>query len=207
MYADLQDLFGAGTDTTSNTLEWAMAELLHNPETMVRLKSELLQIIGKDEQVKESDIARLPYLQAVVKETFRMHPAAPLLLPRKAEADTELSNFVVPKDAQVLVNVWAIGRDPNLWENPDSFMPERFSGSDMDVRGQNLELIPFGSGRRICPGLPLGIRMVQLMLASLVHSYDWKLEDGVTPENMNMEDKFFVTLQKAQPLRAFPIHA
>ena len=207
MYSDLQDLFGAGIDTTSNTLEWAMAELLHNPETMVRLKSELLQIIGKDEQVKESDIARLPYLQAVVKETFRMHPAAPLLLPRKAEADTELSNFVVPKDAQVLVNVWAIGRDPNLWENPDSFMPERFSGSDMDVRGQNLELIPFGAGRRICPGLPLGIRMVQLMLASLVHSYDWKLEDGVTPENMNMEDKFFVTLQKAQPLRAFPIQA
>ncbi|KAL6313274.1 hypothetical protein AAG906_016153 [Vitis piasezkii] len=200
----LLDLFAAGTDTTTNTLEWAMAELLHKPETLRRVQVELLQTIGKDKLVKESDIAQLPYLQAVVKETFRLHPAVPLLLPRKAEVDTDICGFIVPKDAQVLVNVWAIGRDPNLWENPNSFMPERFLGSDMDVRGQNFELIPFGAGRRICPGLPLGIRMIHLMLASLLHSYDWKLEDGVTPENMNMEEKFGVTLQKAQPLRALP---
>lgn len=206
MYAELQDLFVAGTDTTSNTLEWAMAELLHNPETLLRVQAELRQTIGKDKLVKESDIARLPYLQAVVKETFRLHPAVPFLLPRKVEVDTEMCGFIVPKDAQVLVNVWAIGRDPNLWENPNLFMPERFLGSDMDVRGQNFELIPFGAGRRICPGLLLGIRMVQLMLASLIHSYDWKLEDGLTPENMNMEEKFGFTLQKAQPLRVLPIH-
>lgn len=206
MYAELQDLFVAGTDTTANTLEWAMAELLHNPETLLRVQAELRQTIGKDKLVKESDIARLPYLQAVVKETFRLHPAVPFLLPRKVEVDTEMCGFIVPKDAQVLVNVWAIGRDPNLWENPNLFMPERFLGSDMDVRGQNFELIPFGAGRRICPGLLLGIRMVQLMLASLIHSYDWKLEDGLTPENMNMEEKFGFTLQKAQPLRVLPIH-
>ncbi|RVW61742.1 Cytochrome P450 76C2 [Vitis vinifera] len=175
-------------------------KLLHKPETLRRVQVELLQTIGKDKLVKESDIAQLPYLQAVVKETFRLHPAVPLLLPRKAEVDTDICGFIVPKDAQVLVNVWAIGRDPNLWENPNSFMPERFLGSDMDVRGQNFELIPFGAGRRICPG----IRMIHLMLASLLHSYDWKLEDGVTPENMNMEEKFGVTLQKAQPLRALP---
>lgn len=202
----LLDLFVAGTDTTANTLEWAMAELLHNPETLLRVQAELRQTIGKDKLVKESDIARLPYLQAVVKETFRLHPAVPFLLPRKVEVDTEMCGFIVPKDAQVLVNVWAIGRDPNLWENPNLFMPERFLGSDMDVRGQNFELIPFGAGRRICPGLLLGIRMVQLMLASLIHSYDWKLEDGLTPENMNMEEKFGFTLQKAQPLRVLPIH-
>ena len=175
-------------------------KLLHKPETLRRVQVELLQTIGKDKLVKESDIAQLPYLQAVVKETFRLHPAVPLLLPRKAEVDTDICGFIVPKDAQVLVNVWAIGRDPNLWENPNSFMPERFLGSDMDVRGQNFELIPFSAGRRICPG----IRMIHLMLASLLHSYDWKLEDGVTPENMNMEEKFGVTLQKAQPLRALP---
>ena len=201
----LQDLFAAGTDTTSSTLEWAMAELLHNPDKLLKARMELQQTIGKDKQVKESDITRLPYLQAVVKETFRLHPAVPFLLPRRVEEDTDLEGFTVPKNAQVLVNAWAIGRDPNTWENPHSFVPERFLGLNMDVKGQNFELIPFGAGRRICPGLPLAIRMLHLMLASLIHSYDWKLEDGVTPENMNMEERFGISLQKAQPLQALPI--
>ena len=201
----LQDLFAAGTDTTSSTLEWAMAELLHNPETLLKARMELLQTIGQDKQVKESDITRLPYVQAVVKETFRLHPAVPFLLPRRVEEDTDIEGFTVPKNAQVLVNAWAIGRDPNTWENPNSFVPERFLGLDMDVKGQNFELIPFGAGRRICPGLPLAIRMVHLMLASLIHSYDWKLEDGVTPENMNMEERYGISLQKAQPLQALPV--
>ena len=201
----LQDLFVAGTDTTSSTLEWAMAELLHNPETLLKARMELLQTIGQDKQVKESDISRLPYLQAVVKETFRLHPAVPFLLPRRVEEDTDIDGLTVPKNAQVLVNAWAIGRDPNTWENPNSFVPERFLGLDMDVKGQNFELIPFGAGRRICLGLPLAIRMVHLMLASLIHSYDWKLEDGVTPENMNMEERYGISLQKAQPLQALPV--
>ncbi|KAL6348758.1 hypothetical protein AAG906_033414 [Vitis piasezkii] len=201
----LLDLFVAGTDTTSSTLEWAMAELLHNPEKLLKARMELLQTIGQDKQVKESDITRLPYVQAVVKETFRLHPAIPFLLPRRVEEDTDIKGFTVPKNAQVLVNAWAIGRDPNTWENPNSFVPERFLGLDMDVKGQNFELIPFGAGRRICPGLPLAIRMVHLMLASLIHSYDWKLEDGVTPENMNMEESFGLSLQKAQPLQALPV--
>lgn len=201
----LLDLFVAGTDTTSSTLEWAMAELLHNPEKLLKARMELLQTIGQDKQVKESDITRLPYVQAVVKETFRLHPAIPFLLPRRVEEDTDIEGFTVPKNAQVLVNAWAIGRDPNTWENPNSFVPERFLGLDMDVKGQNFELIPFGAGRRICPGLPLAIRMVHLMLASLIHSYDWKLEDGVTPENMNMEERYGISLQKAQPLLALPV--
>ncbi|RVX09017.1 Geraniol 8-hydroxylase [Vitis vinifera] len=202
----LLDLFVAGTDTTSSssTLEWAMAELLHNPEKLLKARMELLQTIGQDKQVKESDITRLPYVQAVVKETFRLHPAIPVLLPRRVEEDTDIKGFTVPKNAQVLVNAWAIGRDPNTWENSNSFVPERFLGLDMDVKGQNFELIPFGAGRRICPGLPLAIRMVHLMLASLIHSYDWKLEDGVTQENMNMEERFGLSLQKAQPLQALP---
>ena len=201
----LQDLFVAGTDTTSSTLEWAMAELLHNPEKLLKARVELLQTIGKDKQVKESDITRLPFLQAVVKETFRLHPVVPFLIPHRVEEDTDIDGLTVPKNAQVLVNAWAIGRDPNIWENPNSFVPERFLELDMDVKGQNFELIPFGAGRRICPGLPLATRMVHLMLASLIHSCDWKLEDGMTPENMNMEDRFGITLQKAQPLKAIPI--
>ncbi|KAK9984514.1 hypothetical protein SO802_034039 [Lithocarpus litseifolius] len=198
-------LFVAGTDTTSSTVQWAMAELLHNPETLSKAREELEQTIGKGNPIEESDIAKLPYLQAIVKETFRLHPTVPLLLPHKAETDVEISGFTVPKGAQVLVNAWAIGRDPSIWDNPDSFMPQRFLGSEIDFRGRSFELIPFGSGRRICPGLPLAIRMVHLMLGSLVHSFDWKLEVGVTPKNMNMEEKFGITLDMAQPLRAFPI--
>ncbi|GLU05707.1 hypothetical protein SLE2022_227900 [Rubroshorea leprosula] len=200
-------LFVAGTDTTASTLEWAMAELLHNPNVLLKARVELEEAIGKGRQVEESDIVRLPYLEAIIKETFRMHPPVPLLLPRRAGADAEICGFTVPEGAQVLVNAWAIGRDPSIWEKPNCFMPERFLGSEMDVKGRNFELIPFGGGRRICPGLPLALRMLHLMLGSLINCFEWKLEDGVTPENMNMEEKFGLTLQKAIPLRAIPIPA
>ncbi|XP_024196361.1 geraniol 8-hydroxylase [Rosa chinensis] len=200
------DLFAAGTDTSSATLEWAMAELLRNPKILSKAQAELQQVIGKGKVVEESDIARLPYLQAIIKETFRVHPTAPLLLPRKAEANIEIGGYVIPKGAQVLINVWAIGRDPITWENPNLFKPERFLGleNQIDVVGKNFELIPFGGGRRICPGLPLAIRMLHLMLGSLINCFDWNLEDGVVPETMNMAEKFGLTLQMAQPLRAVP---
>ena len=200
-----QDLFTAGTETTASTLEWAMAELLHNPKALLESQRELKQIIGEGNLVEESDVARLPYLQAIVKETLRLHPSVPLLLPRKAEVDVELHNFIVPKGAQVLVNAWAISRDPSIWEEPDSFLPKRFLGSEVDIKGRDFGLIPFGAGRRICPGLPLAIRMLHLMLGGLIHSFDWKLEDGVTPERLYMEDKYGLVLHKAQPLRAIPI--
>lgn len=185
-----------------------MAELLRNPDAMAKARLELQQTIDKDKPVEELDVTRLPYLQAVVKETLRLHPPAPLLIPHKAETDVEILGFTVPKDAQVLVNVWAISRNPSIWVNPSSYVPERFLGSSrMDVRGQDFELIPFGSGRRICPGLPLALRMVHLMLASLLHAFDWKLEGGMAPQDMDMADKFGITLQKAEPVRAVPLQA
>ncbi|KAL4602649.1 hypothetical protein ACB092_10G068600 [Castanea dentata] len=199
------DLFVAGTDTTSATLEWAMAELLHNPEALSTAKAELEKVIGKGNPVQESDIPRLPYLQAIVKETLRLHPAVPFLLPRKAQVDVEISGYIIPKGAQVLVNAWAIGRDQRSWDNAKSFMPERFLGSEIDVKGLNFELIPFGGGRRTCPGLLLAIRMLHLMLGSLLQAFNWKLEDGVEPVDMDMDDKFGITLQRAHPLRAVPI--
>ncbi|KAK9273284.1 hypothetical protein L1049_018091 [Liquidambar formosana] len=201
----LLDLFIAGTDTTSSPLEWAMAELLHNPTTMAKARTELQEVIGKDRPVEESDIAKLPYLQAIVKETLRLHPPAPLLSRHKAGIDVEIGGFTVPKDAQLVINVWAIGRDPNIWSNQNSFVPERFLESKIDFKGRDFELIPFGSGRRICPGLPLAYRMVHLMLASLLHSFDWKLENGMKAEDMDMSEKFGLTLQKAMPLRAIPV--
>ncbi|KAI3414710.1 uncharacterized protein J3R85_016009 [Psidium guajava] len=201
------DFFVAGSETTSSTLEWAMAELLHNPEKLSRAQSELHLLVGKGNQIEEADISRLPYLQATVKETFRLHPPIPLLLPRKAEADTLVGGFTIPKGAQVLINAWAIGRDPAIWACPNEFTPERFLGSDMDLRGQDFELIPFGGGRRICPGLPLATRMLHLMLGSLINAFNWRLEDGVTPESMNMEDKFGITVQRAQPVKAVAVPA
>ncbi|KAI5351997.1 hypothetical protein L3X38_004888 [Prunus dulcis] len=199
-------LFTAGTDTTSATLEWAMAELLRNPEKLSKAQQELEKIIGKGKPIEEVDIARLPYFQAIIKETFRLHPATPLLLPRKADADVEICGYIVPKGAQVFVNAWAIGRDPSIWDNPSSFVPERILGLDdqIDVIGKNFELIPFGAGRRICPGLSWTMRILPLMLGSLINSFEWKLEDGVSPETLNMEEKFGLTLQMAHPLRAVP---
>ncbi|OUZ99480.1 Cytochrome P450 [Macleaya cordata] len=200
----LKDFFVAGSDTTSSTVEWAMAELLRNSYTMTKARQELTGIIGKDRPIKESDIIRLPYLQAIVKETLRLHPPVPLLVPHKAETDVKIHNFIVPKNAQVLVNVWAIGRDRTIWANPTCFNLERFLESEIDFKGQDFELIPFGSGRRICPGLPLAHRMVHLMLGSLINLFDWKLEDGLKPEDLDMEEKFGLTLSKAEPLRAVP---
>ncbi|XP_027154553.1 geraniol 8-hydroxylase [Coffea eugenioides] len=200
------DLFVAGTDTTSNTLEWAMAECLQNPEKMKKAKAELVQVIGKGKLIEEADVSRLPYLRCIVKETLRLHPPVPFLIPRRVEQDVEVCGYNVPKNSQVLVNAWAIGRDETVWENALEFKPERFLESELDIRGRDFELIPFGAGRRICPGLPLAVRMVPVMLGSLLNSFDWKLEGGIAPKDLDMEEKFGITLQKALPLRAVPIN-
>ncbi|XP_016677168.2 geraniol 8-hydroxylase [Gossypium hirsutum] len=201
----LLDLFVAGTDTTSSTLEWAMPELLRNPQALLKAKKELDEAIGKGNPVEESDINRLPYLQAIIKETFRMHPAVPLLLPRRADSDANLCGFKIPKGSQVLINVWAIGRDPSIWDNPNSFILDRFLGSEIDVKGRDFGLIPFGAGRRICPGLPLANRMLHLMLGSLINYFDWKLEGEISPNEMNMEEKYRIAVHMATPLRAIPL--
>ncbi|XP_027157948.1 cytochrome P450 76C4-like [Coffea eugenioides] len=163
-----------------------------------------MEIVGKSELVQESDISNLPYLQSLVKETFRLHPASPLLT-RKAESDTEIHGYMVPQNAEVVVNLWAMGRDPSLWPNPNSFLPERFMDRDIDVKGNHFELLPFGTGRRICPGLPLAHRMVHIMVASLLHKFDWKLEEEIKPEQLDMSEKSALTLHKAVPLRAIPV--
>lgn len=199
-----QDLFVAGVDTSQDTIEWAMAELLRNPDKIAKARAELRQVIGDGVAVKESGIPRLPYLQAVVKETFRLHPPTPLLLPHKVETPVSISGFELPKNIQVMVNVWAISRDPTLWPNPTRFEPERFLGIEIDYKGTDFELIPFGAGRRICPGLPLGHRVVHLILGSLIHSFDWKLASE-TPETIDMSEKLGFTLQKAKPLHAIPV--
>ncbi|CBI33787.3 unnamed protein product, partial [Vitis vinifera] len=198
------ELFYAGSDTSTITTEWAMTELLRNPRLMQKVRQELSEVIGAGQMVRESDMDRLPYFQAVVKETLRLHPAGPLLLPFKAKNDVELCGFTIPSNSHVLVNMWAIARDPGYWEDPSSFLPERFLGSKIDYRGQDYEYIPFGAGRRICPGIPLAIRMVQLVLASIIHSFNWKLPEGTTPLTIDMQEQCGATLKKAIPLSAIP---
>ncbi|KAK7340140.1 hypothetical protein VNO77_20834 [Canavalia gladiata] len=195
------DLFVAGIDTTSVTVEWVMAELLHNPDKLAKVRKELSQVIGKDGTLEESHILKFPFLRAVVKETFRLHPPIPLLVPRKCDEMVNISGFKVPKNSQIFVNVWAMGRDPTIWENPKMFMPERFLESEIDFKGHDFELIPFGAGKRICPGLPLAHRTVHLMVASLLHNFEWKLADGLIPQHMNMKEKFMLTIKRVQPLR------
>ncbi|KAJ8754388.1 hypothetical protein K2173_002839 [Erythroxylum novogranatense] len=201
------DLFIAGSDTSSSTTEWAMSELLKNPDVLHKARKELLEVIGPEGTVKESDVDKLPYLQAIAKETLRLHPSAPLLLPYKASNDVKVqTGYTIPKGSQVLVNAWGIGRDPKYWDDPLSFRPERFmTSSSKDYKGHDFEYIPFGAGRRICPGAPLAVRMVHLMVGSMIHSFDWELVDGMSPENLDMEEQFGITLKKAIPLRAIPI--
>ncbi|XP_051144130.1 cytochrome P450 76T24-like [Andrographis paniculata] len=198
----LLDLFVAGSDTTSSTVEWAMTELIRNPDKMQKAKHELRTVLSLDQLVQESDISQLPYLRSIVKETFRLHPTVPLLVPRRATEDTKFNGYIIPKNAQIMINAWAIGRDTSVWQDADKFLPERFLDKDIDFRGQHFELIPFGGGRRICVGMPLAHRMIHMMLASLVKDYEWKLEEGIM--EVGMEEKFGLTLQKAIPLRIVP---
>ncbi|KAL3810173.1 hypothetical protein ACJIZ3_000047 [Penstemon smallii] len=201
----LLELFMAGSDTTASTVEWVMTELLQNPKKMSSVKNELITVIEKNIQVKESDISKLPYLEAVINEVLRLHPPGPLLLPRKSESDVEIKGYIIPKNSQILVNVWAIGRESSAWPNPNTFEPERFLDKKFDFNGQNFNFIPFGSGRRMCPGLQLAIRMLPIMVASLIHNFDWKLELGTKPEELDTSEKFGLALHKAVPLKALPI--
>ncbi|CAM8928152.1 unnamed protein product [Rhodiola kirilowii] len=147
------DLFAAGSDTSTTTVEWAMAELLRNPNKMKKAQLEIRSVLGKEEKlVRESDITKLKYVQAVVKETLRLHPPAPFLVPHKSITDVNIDGFTVPVGSQILINVWSMGHDSKIWTNPDSFEPERFLESEMEYKGRNFELIPFGAGRRICWG-------------------------------------------------------
>nr|AWD93593.1 cytochrome P450 CYP76AK5 [Salvia miltiorrhiza] len=199
------DLIIAGSDTSAATTEWAMVELLLHPDKLEKLKAELKSVLGEQSIVDESDISRLPYLQATVKEVLRCHPAAPLLAPHAAEVETHINGYVIPKNAKMFINVWAISRDRSIWKNPESFEPERFLDNGIDFGGHHFELIPFGSGRKVCPGMPLASRMLHCMVATLCHNFDWKLEQGTESKQLQRQDVFGLVLQKKSPLWAIPI--
>ncbi|XP_009602679.1 cytochrome P450 76A2-like [Nicotiana tomentosiformis] len=200
----VMEMFLAGSETTSSSVEWALTELLRHPEAMAKVKEELSKVVGPNKKFEESDIDNLPYMQAILKESLRLHPPLPFLIPRSTIQDTKFMGYDIPKGTQVLVNVWAIGRDPECWDDPMSFKPERFLGSKIDVKGQNYELMPFGAGRRMCVGLPLGHRMMHFALGSLLHEFDWELPDGVSPKSINMDESLGVTARKRHSLKVIP---
>ncbi|CAL1371332.1 unnamed protein product [Linum trigynum] len=198
------ELLAAVSDSTSSSMEWVLAELLNNPETMAAARREFDDKFPRGHVIKESDLADLPYLCACVKETLRLHPPAPLLLPRRAAKDCHVMGYTVPQGAHVFVNVWAIGRDPRYWEDALSFKPERFMVGDVDFKGSHFEYLPFGSGRRICTGLPMAVRKVQLAVATLIHGFDWALPAGMAAEDLEMDERYGVTLMKLNPLVVIP---
>ncbi|KAM0934670.1 putative cytochrome P450 [Dioscorea sansibarensis] len=201
----LMDMVVGGTDTTSNTVEWAMAEMMKKPEIMRRVQEELDKVVGKDTVVEESHISKLPYLGAVIKEVLRLHPALPLLVPHCPSSPSTIAGFYIPQGSRVFVNVWVIHRDPCLWENPLEFNPERFLALDgvrkWDYSGNDFSYFPFGSGRRVCAGIAMAERMVGYALASLLHAFDWELPSG---SQLDLAEKFGIVLKKAEPLVAIP---
>ncbi|XP_076953925.1 putative (S)-N-methylcoclaurine 3'-hydroxylase isozyme 2 [Bidens hawaiensis] len=194
------ELFIAGTDTVVTTIEWAMAELLKNQNILQKVHEELKREEINANDIMKSDLSRLAYLNACIKETLRLHPVVPLLIPRRALEACEVMNYTIPKHANVWVNVWAIMHDPKIWEEPNTFNPDRFLDLNIDFYGQDYEFLPFGGGRRMCPGIPSGIKSLQTMLAVLILEYDWSLPNGENPETLDMTEKFGVTLQKEKQL-------
>ncbi|GFP94166.1 cytochrome p450 cyp736a12 [Phtheirospermum japonicum] len=202
--AVLQDLLIAGMDTSSTAVEWALSELFRHPQIMKKLQNELESAVGLDHMVEEQHVHTLEYLDAVIKESLRLHPVAPLLIPHESMEDCVIDGFHIPKKSRILVNTWAIGRDPNVWPDPETFSPERFIGSHIDLRGQDFQLLPFGSGRRGCPGLQLGLTLVKLLVAQLVHCFDWELPNGMLPGDLDMSEYFGLVTSRVEHLMAIP---
>ncbi|KAJ6793578.1 cytochrome P450 71A9-like [Iris pallida] len=197
----LMNIFVAGSDTSSASVEWTMAELMRHPSVMKKAQEEVRSIVGKKGKVEESDLDRLYYLKCVLKEGFRVHPIVPLLVQRETIQHCRVNGYDIPAKTRLLVNMVAIGRDASVWERPEEFDPERFVGSAIDIRGHDFELIPFGAGRRICPGMGVGILVVELALANLLYSFDWELPEGTTKEDIDMSEAPGITVHRKSHLR------
>ncbi|MCO5550291.1 hypothetical protein L7F22_066034 [Adiantum nelumboides] len=206
--AALLDVFVGGSDTSATAVEWALAELINHPNKMRKLHEELDNVVGKERLVEERDIAGLTYLDYVTKESMRLHPVAPFLIPREAMQECIIGGFKIRRGTHIYVNTLAIGRDSSVWESPLEFIPERFEKKNIDIKGQNFDFLPFGMGRRRCPGWALGISNIHLMLATLVQGFTWHCVDGTT---LDMSEKFGLTVDMAKSLHAIatprlPLH-
>lgn len=196
-------MFG-GTETVASAIEWGMAELMKSPEDLKKVQQEMSDVVGLDRMIEDSDFEKLTYLKCCLKETLRLHPPIPLLLHETAE-DAEVAGYFIPKKSRVMINAWAIGRDKGSWAEADTFKPARFLESGVpDFKGSNFEFIPFGSGRRSCPGMQLGLYALELSVGHLLHCFTWELPDGMKPSELDMSDVFGLTAPRATRLVAVP---
>ncbi|XP_074313262.1 cytochrome P450 84A1-like [Silene latifolia] len=204
--AIIMDVMFGGTETVASAIEWAMAELMNTPEELKKVQKELEDVVGLNNTVQETHLDKLTYFKCVIKETLRLHPPIPLLLHETA-TDVTLGPYFIPARSRVMINAWAIGRDPSVWEDPDKFNPARFAKEGApDFKGSDFEYIPFGSGRRSCPGMQLGLYGLDLAVANLCHCFTWGLPDGLKPGSLNMDDMFGLTAPKATRLIAVPTY-
>ncbi|XP_052196532.1 cytochrome P450 71AU50-like isoform X1 [Diospyros lotus] len=204
--AVMLDMLAASMDTSATAIDWTLSELLRHPRVMNKVQDELQQVVGMERMVEETDLDKLEYLEMVVKEAFRLHPVAPLLLPHEATQDCIVNGYHIPRKARLTINIWAIGRDPNVWTDPEKFIPERFEGSTIDLRGRDFQLLPFGAGRRRCPGLQLGLLMVKLVVGQLVHCFKWELPDDMLPTDLDMSEDFGLVTTRTKHLLAIPAY-
>ncbi|KAJ4837211.1 hypothetical protein Tsubulata_040034 [Turnera subulata] len=207
MKAIIIDMISGGFDTSATAIEWTFSELLRHPRVMESAQQELQKVVGMDRMVEEADLSKLPYLEMVIKESLRLHPVAPLSVPHESMEDITINGYHIPKKSRIIVNSWAIGRDPDVWsDNVGEFVPERFQDINIDVRGQDFQLIPFGSGRRGCPGMQLGLTTVRLVLAQLLHCFRWNLPDGMQPIDLDMNEVFGLSMPRASHVLASPTY-
>lgn len=173
-----------------------MAELVRSPDKMNRAQKEIRRIVDEQNTVKvrEEDMNQMSYLRAVIKEVMRLHPPAPLLMPRESMEETTIQGYTIPAKTRVIINGWALGRDPELWKMADEFQPERFSSGEVDFKGHDFHYIPFGSGRRICPGIAFAMSSFELLLANLLYWFDWKLPGGKRPQELDMAEEHGLTV-------------
>lgn len=195
------DMIAGGTDTTYTALEWTMTELLRHPKAMKEVQNEIRNICrGKSNISYPDDFENMHYLKAVIKETLRLHPPLPLLVPRTARQDVKVMGYDIAAGTMVIINAWAIGRDPTSWDEPDEFRPERFLNSTIDYRGHDFQLIPFGAGRRGCPGISFAMSNYEYVLANLLHKFDWQLPNGMKGDELNMDEGTGLTCHRKVPL-------
>ncbi|XP_047169988.1 cytochrome P450 736A117-like [Vigna umbellata] len=202
--AIILDMFVAGTDTSSSILGWIMTELLRHPSVMQKLKDEIRNVVSDRTRITEEDLSSMPYLKAVIKESFRLHPTDPILIPRESMEDAKVMKYDIAAGTKIIVNAWAIARDPCYWENPEEFEAERFLKSSIDVKGHDFEVIPFGAGRRGCPGIMFAMNVIELVIANLVHQFNWEVPSGeVGDQTLDMSESAGLTSHRKFPLIAF----
>lgn len=207
MKAILSDMIVGAIDTSHTWIEWAFAEIVKHSRVMNKLQEELISVVGLDRMVEEQDLPKLEYLELVLKETFRLHPVATLLVPRESMEDVVINGHYIPRRSRVMINCWALGHDPKIWsDNVEEFVPERFIGKNIDLRGHDFHLLPFGYGRRSCPGMNLGLITVKLIVAQLVHCFNWDLPEGMLHGDLDMTEKFGLAAPRAQNLLVIPTY-